>query len=299
MRRSPLMLIITLIAFCSMLTCCDSRQSSSARPSLAVSIPAQKWLLDSIAGDRFNVVTLLSDGSNPETFEPSMKQLVVLGECKTLFTVGELPFEEGMIPKIRENFPGMEILPSDIYIKRLEGTHNHSEEKECDGHHGHHHDSDPHIWTSLRTASAMARAMYEAIIRIDPAGKEYYTQRYNDLRQNLAALDDSVAQALAAYHGRAFIVWHPSLSYFAHDYGLKQLSIENEGKEASPAQYRRQLDLAKSDKPLVFFLQREFDSRQGAGMADELKLRTAEISVMQPDIAAQIRQITHDITSHN
>lgn len=272
-------------------------RSADTRQTLAVSIPAQKWLLDSIAGDRFNVVALLSDGSNPETFEPAMKQMIDLENSSAYFAVGGLPFEQSMLPKIQENFPNLPVFSTDTYVQRLEDSHAHSHPSGQEGHH--HHDGDPHIWSSFTNASAMARAMYERLIALDPAGKDYYTARYDDLRNNLAALDDSVASALRPFKGRSIVVWHPSLSYFAHDYGLNQISVENEGKEASAAQYRRQLDLAGAQNPVVFFLQREFDSRQGASMAAELNLRTSEISVMQADIPAQIRQITHDITSNN
>lgn len=290
--------LITSIAAATLLLCAGCTENrDQEKPKLAVSIPAQKWLLDSIVGDRFEVVAMLTDGSNPETFEPSMRQLKDLESARAIFTVGGLPFEQGMLPKIRENFPQMQALPSDTYIERIEGTHCGVEGHE-DGHGGHHHDGDPHIWTSLRNASLMARDMYERVSKLDPAGKEYYRKRYETLAANLKSLDDSVAAALAPWQGRSIIVWHPSLSYFVRDYGLKQISVENEGKEASAAQYRRQLDLASRERPAVFFLQSEFDSRQGEAMARELGLRTAPLSVMQPDIAAQIRQITHDIT-HN
>lgn len=291
MRRLVAMMLSLLLLLASCSRPADTRQT------LAVSIPAQKWLLDSIAGDRFRVVALLSDGSNPETFEPAMKHMIDLEHSSAYFAVGGLPFEQSMLPKIQENFPNLPVLSTDTYVQRLDDSHAHSHPAGQEGHH--HHDGDPHIWSSLTNASAMARAMYEGLITIDPAGKAYYTARYNDLRDNLAVLHDSVATALRPFHGRSIVVWHPSLSYFVHDYGLKQISVENEGKEASAAQYRRQLDLAGAENPVVFFLQREFDSRQGAAMASELKLRTSEISVMQADIPAQIRQITHDITSNN
>ena len=286
--------ILTAVTALFLLACCTS--TPDGRRRLTVSIPAQKWLLDSIVGNRFEVLSMLSDGANPEVFEPSISQMTSMEHSEAYFTVGGLPFEQATMHRIKENFPSMRIIDPDRYIDHVTGTHHHHHGDEC-----HDDGADPHTWSSLRNARAMARAMYEDVVRLDPAGKKYYTARYRDLDHHLKELDDSVAAALRPYHGRAVLVWHPSLSYFVRDYGLKQISIENEGKEASPAQYRRQIDLARSQEPLVFFLQREFDSRQGASMAEELGLRTAEISVMEADIPRQIRKLTNDITSasHN
>ena len=276
------------------LSACSGPQGSGRE--LTVSIPAQKWLLDSIVGDRYEVRAMLGAGSNPETFEPSMQQLMGVQNSAAYFTVGELGFELSAIPKLQENFPSLRIVDSSAGIRRLTGTHaGHSHD---DGDHGHDHGaSDPHVWTSLPNARLMAKNMYEAVVRLDPDNKEYYTARFRDLDKNLATLNDSVAGALAPLKGRSFVVWHPSLSYFARDYGLEQVSIESPGKEASPAQFREQLDHAGHGTPLLFFNQAEFDSRQGSGVAAELGIPTATIAVMQEDLPAQIRTLTHELTS--
>lgn len=271
------------------------RKPDASERTLTVSIPAQKWLLDSIAGPGWTVVSLLDAGSNPETFEPTMAQLMGLQKSRGYFTVGNLPFETASLPKIKENFPDLVFYDTSKGIEPVLGTHScHSHDAE-----GHDHTSsaDPHTWTSLRNARIMAANMYQTLLRLDPDGRGEYTRRYEALDRNLAALDDSVAAALRPLQGSSFLVWHPSLTYMARDYGLRQLAVENEGKEASPAQYRAQLEKARQAGPLLFFTQREFDSRQGDAMAAELGLPTASIAVMDADIPAQIRTATHALTS--
>lgn len=259
-----------------------------------MSIPAQKWLLDSIVGNRFKVVSLLGSEANPETFEPSMQQLMELHNSAAYFTVGSLAFELSSMPKIKENFPDLEIVNSSEGISPITGTHSTASAD------GHNHDYDPHVWTSLTNARIMARNMYEQLLKLDPEGKDYYTHRYKDLDANLAALHDSVSMALKPLSRRTFLVWHPSLSYFANDYGLHQAAMEQVGKEASVAHYKQQIDRASALNPVVFFTQAEFDSRQARSLASELGLRTVPVAIMQPDIPAQIRHLTHELTStHN
>lgn len=286
--------VLIILGTLGFMACRKAEQHAPKERTLTVSIPAQKWILDSIAGPRFKVFSLLDAGSNPETFEPTMKQLMDLQNSEAYFTVGNLPFETASLPKIRENFPALTFYDTSRGIVPITGTH--AAHAHTDDGHDHSLTGDPHIWTSLRNARVMAKNMYETLLRIDPAGRELYTTRYQDLDRNLAALDDSVAQVLTPLKGRSFLVWHPSLSYMARDYGLNQLSVENEGKEAGPAQYQAQIQMARRANPLLFFTQREFDARQAESMARELGLPTQAIAVMDADIPAQIRTATHALT---
>lgn len=264
---------------------------------ITVTIPAQQWLLEQIVGDRYNVQSLLSPGSNPETFEPSMQQLVGLQKSAAFFKIGMPGFEEAVTKNIADNFPSLPIVDCSVSIEKLTGTHTHEHEHE--GHHHHEADeADPHVWTSLRNARIMAANMLKQMQQIDPEGAEVYKANFSKLDAHLKALDDSIAGVLKPHAGQSFAVWHPSLAYFARDYNLKQLSMEMAGKEASAASMRENIDKASAGRPLVFFLQKEYDSRQGATLARELKLPVAEIAVMDADIMAQARKITKSLNNN-
>ena len=60
---------------------------------------------------------------------------------------------------------------------------------------------------------------------------------------------------------RSFIIYHPALGYFARDYGLNQLSIEFEGKNPSPAQIRKLVDIAQKEKINTVFVDKGFDTK--------------------------------------
>lgn len=285
-RRCLLASLCALICCMNILCGCVKHQEEKV---LTVSIPPQKWLLDSIVGSRYKVVSMLSANSNPEVFEPSMHQLLDLQSSDAYFTVGNLAFELSALPKIKENFPDLPVYDSSAGINLLSGTH--AEDATHD------HSFDPHVWTSLNNARVMAKNMYDKVLTLDPDGKEYYTKRYKNLDAGLEALNDSVARILNPLKGSSFVVWHPSLSYFAYDYGIRQLGLETTGKEVSVSQYKNRIDHAESTRPLVFFIQQEFDSRSAKAIARELGIPTVDISLMQPDIPKQIRTITHALTS--
>ncbi len=69
--------------------------------------------------------------------------------------------------------------------------------------------------------------------------------------------------------GKAFMIWHPSLSYFARDYGLEQIVIGGDGhKEMSAANLRDVIDHAHDSGARVFFYQKDFDGRQVSVLSD-------------------------------
>lgn len=280
---------ILLAAICMMMLAACSRKHKTAeegKPVVTVSIPAQQWLLQQIAGDRMEVQSLLGPTSNPETFEPDMRQLMNLEQSRAFFCTGMAGFEEAMREKIAENFPSLRICDSSGEIIPLMHTHEGGVV---------HEDYDPHIWTSLKNARIIAAEMLNEIIEIDPAGEQIYSENFRKLDSRLAQLDDSITRVLEPSRGASFLVWHPSLSYFARDYGLRQLAMEPEGKEASPAALRERIDRVAGENPRVFFIQREYDSRQAEALARELGVRTEKIAVMQPDIMEQARIITRAI----
>jgi len=93
---------------------------------------------------------------------------------------------------------------------------------------------------------------------------------------------------------RAFMIYHPALSYFARDYGLLQISIEEEGKEPTPAHMRALIEISKIEKIGVIFVQPEFDKRNAEVVATELGARVVEINPLSYDWE---KEMIHTATS--
>ena len=73
------------------------------------------------------------------------------------------------------------------------------------------------------------------------------------------------------------------MSYFARDYGLKQISIEEEGKEPSPAQLKTLIETCRKENIHVIFVQQEFDIRNAQLIADELGVTIIPINPLSYD----------------
>ena len=81
--------------------------------------------------------------------------------------------------------------------------------------------------------SVIARNIYSALSELDSANEPYFKHRLDSLQQIIAQTDTDVRDRLRNAD-TTFLIYHPALSYFARDYGLKQISIEEGGKEPSP-----------------------------------------------------------------
>lgn len=262
--------------------CGGSGNSSqdSARPRLAVSVEPQKYILDKIAGDRFEVVTLLENGANPETYDPPVSRRVAVDRSKAFFTTGLLPFEKKIIESFGNNVPVFDTCEG---IELVYGTHSHG-----DDHHSHSkEEADPHVWTSVANAAIIARNMEKSLEIISPADSLAFRA---NLEQFLTRLDsiDNVVRSRMPKAGTAFAVWHPSLSYFARDYGLKQISVGSESKEMSARKLSETVETARADSVKVFFFQKEYDSRQAETLNNMIGSRLVTINPLSYDWEGQI-----------
>ena len=270
---------------------------SCARPKpaermITVSIEPQSYLLEQIVGERFTVACMLSSGSNPEVYEPSINHLMNLERSEAYFCIGNIGFELAIVDKARSEYPSLRVYDNSRGVEMLHGSHSAGSQ---DGSHS--HEVDPHIWTSVPNAVVIARNMTDAVIELDPGNADEYEANYASLRQQLESLDAELRQQLAPVAGQSFLVWHPSLSYFARDYGLNQISLEHEGKEAPVGEMKAKIDEARLSGATVLFFQKEFDSRQISTINQQIGATMVTINPMSHDWEKEMRSIANALVA--
>lgn len=268
----------------------------SERPSIAVSIPPQAALLEAIVGDSIDIVTLLRPDSNPETFEITVNDLKAIYNADAYFRIGNLPFENSLTDKIAGSKPDLKFYDNSEGIELLYGTHG-----DC-GHHRHEHSHaygseavDPHTWSSLANMKVIASNMLEGVVEVDPVNEDYYRNNYGLLVARLDSLDSAIAHRLEPARGKSFLVWHPSLSYFARDYGLNQITLGQENKEMSVRGLRDNINRASDSGVVALFVQSNFDPSQAEGLAKELNLSPVEINPLSADWESELKTIADAI----
>ena len=265
---------------------CTSRRQTDGEP-LCVSILPLRSLVQGIVGDDFDIEVLVPPGASPETFEPTPRQFVGLNKARMVFNVGLIDFENTLLAKVEDQ---EKVVNLSRGIELIAGTCSH-------GSHGHTHTHgiDPHVWTSPRALQKMAENAYEAIRKAYPDSVKYETN-YRLLQQELKALDERTAARIAASDVEYFIIYHPALTYYARDYGLRQIAIEADGKEPSAKQLTQIIRQAREDGVRRILYQSQFPASAVEVIARDIDAQYVEVDPLREDVIANIEEITGIIT---
>ncbi|MGI6073987.1 MAG: metal ABC transporter solute-binding protein, Zn/Mn family [Fermentimonas sp.] len=265
----------------------DSRGDSDVEV-LSVTIEPQRYFLEKIVGNKFQVRTLVPSGASPEMYEPAPSTMVDLSKSKLYFIIGDLGFEKAWGKKLKELNDNVGIVDCSEGLSLLEDIHDHDHGENVQHEHG---TLDPHIWTSPVAAKVIAQNMYHAMLRLDPDNSDYYEENYESLVSFIEETDNNIQKILEESNGRSFIIYHPALGYFADQYSLTQYSIEFEGKNPSPAQMKRLLDMAKKENIKTVFVQKGFDKKNGKVVAQETGASVHEIDPLSYEWSGELIRI--------
>ena len=130
---------------------------------------------------------------------------------------------------------------------------------------------------------------------MDSTNAPYYKHRLDSL-QGIITRTDNELRELLQHADTTFLIYHPALSYFARDYGLKQISIEEGGKEPSPAHLKNLIETCRRDNAHVIFVQQEFDTRNAKLIADELGVDVIPINPLSYDWQEEMINIAKALT---
>ncbi len=287
-QKSVIICLAAILCALSNVSCVG--RASGGEQVLTVSIPPQRHLLEKIVGDKFRVNCMLEKGGSPETFEPSFSQMMELERSKAYFAIGHLPFEKIVGIRLSEIGHQPPVDTSDG-IRLLEGHHHgdHSPLGESCG------EIDPHIWMSPANMLVIARNMKDAVVSIDAQNRAFYEENYRRLADEIEGLRDSLSSRLMPVAGRAFLVWHPALSYFARDYHLEQVSLELAGKEAPMRFVESRLSEAKNLGAVVFLMQPN-DSQQATSVTGQLDVRIVKMNPLAEDWMKELRHIAYELS---
>ena len=274
---------------------CSCSGSLKKERIISVTIEPQRYFVEQIAGDKFKVHCVVPAGQSPETFDPSPRQMAEIGRSIAYFRIGYIGFEQAWMENIRKNNPDMPVFDLSKGLALVHGT----EQMEEAGHSasgGHHtHQVDPHIWSSFEGARTIARNVLDALVMLDKENSSYYRENYGKLCAVIDSTETAASKLLKPLLSRTFIIYHPSLTYFAKEYGLTQLCIEFDGKEPSPSQMKELIDTARKHNVRVVFVQQEFDSKNAALVAEETGCRLVVINPLAYDWPGEMLHIAKSL----
>lgn len=253
---------------------------------IAVTIEPLRYFAKKIAGDNYAFFSIVPAGQSPETYDPSPREMIRVGKGTAYFHIGQLGFEQSLVASIRENDADTRVFDlsdgMDFYEEVDCGHSEHSDGSDTHAHYNcsAHGGRDPHIWTSFKGAKVMSENIFKALSALDKGNYDYYKSNYQRLTVELDSLENYMHEQLEALSCRSFVIYHPALTYFAGEFELKQYSIENEGKDPSPALLKNLIKEAKAENVKIVFVQVEFDRKHAEQIAREIGAVTVEINLL-------------------
>ncbi|NCB10520.1 MAG: cation ABC transporter substrate-binding protein [Erysipelotrichia bacterium] len=270
----------------------------ASKPELTVNILPQKYFVEKIVKDKYEINVMVKPGASPHNYEPKPSQMKSLMNSKAYFLVGD-PFEKVWIKKFRQNVKNTVFVDTTIGIEKIEmvaHTH-HDEEDDHKGHnHSHKHEHkhehkdkhehsglDPHIWLDPASVKIQAKNIYEAMIKIDAQNSDFFKANYEEFIKELDELDVEIKNILAPHKGKAFMVFHPSWGYFAKRYEIEQISIEVEGKEPKPNELVKLVEEAKKHDIKIVFVSPQFSQNSAKTISSNIGANVVAINPLSDD----------------
>ena len=255
---------------------CGNTTQKSEKAIITVTLEPLRYFTEAIAGENYQVVSMVPKGSSPESYDPTPQQLVSLSKSQAYFRIGHIGFEQAWMKKLEANCPDMKVYDTSKGIDLIR------DKGHWHGDHFHKGGVEPHIWNSTQNALIIADNIYQALCELDSTHQADYKNRLDSLKQSIQQTDAETRKLLENADS-TFLIYHPALSYFARDYGLKQISIEEGGKEPSPAQLKKLIETCRNENVHTIFVQQEFDQRNAQLIAHELGIDIVSINPLSYD----------------
>ena len=137
----------------------------------------------------------------------------------------------------------------------------------------------------------MATTIFQTLSKHYPGQQELFEKNYHLFVQELDRIDRQTQLALAPKQEKTFLIYHPALTYFAADYGLKQISIEEDGKEPSPEHLKEIIDLAIEKDIRLILIQSQFDKSNAQSIARQINGKVISIDPLAENWEEEINKL--------
>lgn len=232
----------------------DQAATANARPLVVCTTTMIADLAKSLAGDRLQVACIMKPGEDPHIYTPRPTDALLIRKASLVLTNG-LHLEGTLAKIIDNNLTGKAIkvsLADDPRVKPLESQQYQGA-------------PDPHCWFDIAFFKVYAERCRDAMIAIDPAGKEMFAKAADDYVRQLDEMERYIKQQLATIpqQQRVLITSHDAFQYFGRAYDIEVhalVGISTE-QEPKPQDVEALIQLVSSRKVKAVFVETSVSER--------------------------------------
>lgn len=260
MRRLWLFVgIAVLVASCGVQ---PASNGDKPAPVILTSTTVLADITRNIAGDRFQVESLLPIGSDPHSYQATPQDIARVSTSKLIILNGAN--YEQFLTTLLQN--------ADEQGTLIEASAGIDPRKDAQG-------IDPHMWLDPNIIITYVENIRNALIQLDPDGKAVYQSNGDIYIAELKDLDSWIAKQVQQVptEKRLLVTNHEAFGYFAERYGFTVVGtvIESFSSDASPSaqQLAALIDQIRSSGAPAIFLDSSDNATLAQQIADETNVK--------------------------
>lgn len=238
MKRISLFLALLCLSLCS---CATAEKTGGVA---ATTLPVYQFTSFLCQGTDIPVTRLVTESVSCLHDYSLQVDQVKAAEAADYIVISGAGLEDFM-SKVLE---GKAVIDASAGIELLEGCQE-------EGHEGHSHEHDPHLWLAPEYAHYMAKNICQGLQEAYPDHRETFETNLGRLTDKLIELQIYGLEQLGALSCRKLIPFHDGFTYLAHAFDLEIVkAIEEEaGAEASAKELIELIELVQQQKlPAIF-----------------------------------------------
>lgn len=256
-RYTSILFVLLAITSCTKKLTVNNNYS---KPIVSVTLPIEKYFIDRLADTTIMVNVIIPQNVGHSEYTPKPSQIMAVAKSDIYLAIGHLDFENAWKERLT-NGTTIKWIDLDKGINLIENAE-----------HSGHHATDPHYWLSPKRVSTMIENIANEL-------RPLTTFNVDSAKNVLLAEIDLFDKKLNTIKGdKAFLIYHPALTYLAHDYSLTQLEIEKDGNAPSPITYKNSIDEARKMNVKIVFVQQGYDIDKAQSAADMIGAKVVTIS---------------------
>ena len=254
------------------LGCAEVRRSSSDKLSIVCTTGMVGDLVQNVAGDAAEIVTLMGPGVDPHYYKASKGDVERLAAADAIFYNGL--YLEG---KMQEIFERMEGSKNVVAVTRDVPTDKLRQPPDLEGQY------DPHIWFDVSLWKEAVGPVVATLSEIRPDLYGDFKVRGEAYRARLDTLHNWVSQEIQSVpkEGRVLVTAHDAFGYYGIAYGIKVVGLQGISTvaEYGVTDVIRLVDLIADSAVKAIFVESSVPERSIYAVLEGCKARGADVRI--------------------
>ncbi|MFO7815602.1 MAG: zinc ABC transporter substrate-binding protein [Halanaerobiales bacterium] len=250
----------------------------------AVTILPQKQFIEAVTGGSAEIAVMIPPGYSPGNYAPRPSELTKFSDADIYFSIGVPADIQNILPKVKQFNQNIKIvrLAEKVAKKYEDKTYPNGSR-------------DPHIWLSPKRVIYIVQIIRDELIELNPAKEELYKKNTKQYIEKVKEVNQKIEKIISEKENKYLLVYHPSFGYFADQYNLNMVAIEEGGKEATAKHLQEIIDFAKKNNIKKIFHQAEIDSRQTQALSEEIGAELIELDPLAEDYLDNLIKMANKI----